>query len=346
MELTQGNLLEADVEALVNTVNCVGIMGKGIALQFKKAFPENYEAYRKACKAEEVRPGRMFIFRTGRLHNPKFIVNFPTKRHWKGKSRIEDIESGLRALVTDVRELQIRSIAVPPLGCGFGGLAWDEVRPLIAAAFATIPDVHVLLFEPKGAPKPSQQPDRTARPRLTLARALFLKLIERYGVLDYSCSLLELQKLAYFLQESGQRLRLPFVRHFYGPYADNLNKVLEKLEGHFTEGYDGDRKPGNVISLKEGAIAEADRFLSDKPDARSRLDRVSRLIEGFETPYSMELLSSVHWVAAREKPNAVDSEMAIQRIQEWNDRKKRLLKPRHVRIAWKQLDDCGWLNST
>ena len=147
-----GNLLEANAEALVNTVNCVGFMGKGIALQFKQAWPDNFEAYARASKAGEIRPGRMFIWETGRMINPKFIINFPTKRHWRGKSKIEDIKSGLRALIGEVRHLGIRSIAVPPLGCGNGGLNWKDVRPLIEAAFAEIPDVEVLLYRPQGAP--------------------------------------------------------------------------------------------------------------------------------------------------------------------------------------------------
>jgi len=146
-----GNLLEADVEALVNAVNCVGVMGKGIALQFKQTFPDNFKAYEKACKAGDVEPGKMFIVPTNRAQNPKFIVNFPTKRHWKGKSRIEDVESGLVALIRDVEELGIMSIAVPPLGCGLGGLEWSDVKPLIVQAFSVVPAVRVLLYEPAGA---------------------------------------------------------------------------------------------------------------------------------------------------------------------------------------------------
>ena len=138
IEHTQGNLLSADAEALVNTVNCVGYMGKGIALQFKQAFPGNFKAYQRACKAEEVQPGRMFVFETGGLVNPRYIINFPTKRHWRGNSRMADIESGLEDLVAAVRRLGIRSIAIPPLGSGLGGLDWQQVRPRIEAAFADL----------------------------------------------------------------------------------------------------------------------------------------------------------------------------------------------------------------
>jgi O-acetyl-ADP-ribose deacetylase (regulator of RNase III) len=157
IHITEGNLLQAQAEALVNTVNCVGYMGKGIALQFKQAFPANFREYEAACKAEQVQPGRMLIHDNGRLALPYYIINFPTKRHWRAKSRLEDIRSGLDALVDDVRRLGIRSIAVPPLGCGLGGLDWDDVRPLIEQAFAALPDVRCCMH-PRAHPRPRACP--------------------------------------------------------------------------------------------------------------------------------------------------------------------------------------------
>ncbi|MFN0009599.1 MAG: macro domain-containing protein [Planctomycetota bacterium] len=143
--------MQADAEVLVNAVNCVGIMGKGIALQFKLTFPENFEAYRDACRRGDVIPGRMHVFATGRPGNPRFIVNFPTKRHWRESSRLEDIEAGLSALTQEIRRLGVHSIALPPLGCGLGGLDWQVVRPCIEAAFAEVPHVRVRLYEPADA---------------------------------------------------------------------------------------------------------------------------------------------------------------------------------------------------
>jgi O-acetyl-ADP-ribose deacetylase (regulator of RNase III) len=148
IEMKQGNLLELDVEALVNAVNCVGVMGKGIALQFKQMFPEVFEQYKIACVAGEVIPGRVLTVQTGRLFNPQYIIHFPTKRHWREHSRLEDVQSGLVALTAEVECLGIQSIAIPPLGCGNGGLDWVVVQPLIVAAFASLPDVQVCLFEP------------------------------------------------------------------------------------------------------------------------------------------------------------------------------------------------------
>src|SRR6266700_7336411 len=150
----------------------------------------------------------MFVFDNSRLINPRHIINFPTKRHWRGKSRITDIESGLKALIEEVRRLNVRSIAVPPLGCGLGGLDWRKVRPMIEQAFAALQEVRVLLFEPAGAPEARQMPVRTKRPKLTVARALFIRLMDQYAAQSYRLTLLEIQKLAYFLQEAGQPLKL------------------------------------------------------------------------------------------------------------------------------------------
>ncbi len=150
IELTKGDLLQADAEALVNTVNCVGVMGKGIALQFKRTYPENYKTYRRICKRGELRTGMMLVHETGSMFNPRFIINFPTKQHWKGRSKLEYIDTGLIALVEEIESRKISSIAIPALGCSNGGLEWSEVRPRIEKALAAVPDVHVLLFEPQG----------------------------------------------------------------------------------------------------------------------------------------------------------------------------------------------------
>ena len=347
IEVGKGNLLEADVEALVNTVNCDGFMGKGIALQFKQAFPENFKAYQKACRAGEMVLGRMFVFDTRGLVHPRFIINFPTKNHWRDKSRIADIETGLQVLVEDVRNLGIRSIAVPPLGCGLGGLKWRDVGPRIERAFTALSDVRTIVFEPQGAPDAKAMPVRTQRPVMTRARALCVMLMERYAALEYDCTLLEVQKLAYFLQAAEEPLRLDFVRGKYGPYAAKLNKVLEVMEGHFIRGYGDSQDPGAEIELLPGAAAEADQLLSQNEESLARLEHVTELIEGFETPYGMELLATVHWVAhfgvtANSRPASTPEE-AVRQVRSWNPRKKHLFRPEHVIIAWQNLGQLGWL---
>ena len=215
IQYKSGDILAEDAEALVNTVNCVGVMGRGIARQFKKRFPDNFKAYEVACRQGEIEPGRMFVFETGQLTNPRFVINFPTKRHWRGKTRIEDVETGLEALVEEIRIRGIRSVAVPPLGCGLGGLDWAEVRPRIERALAELPEVRVVVFEPTGAPAPGKQAKTGKVPAMTPGRAALVGLMDRYlaGLMDPFITLLEVHKLMYFMQEAGEPLNCVTSRH-------------------------------------------------------------------------------------------------------------------------------------
>jgi O-acetyl-ADP-ribose deacetylase (regulator of RNase III) len=346
IQIAHGNLLRAPVEALVNTVNTEGVMGKGIALQFRVAYPRMFDAYLAACRAGEVRLGRMHVFDLGGLADgPRWIINFPTKGHWRAKSRIEDIEAGLRDLVATIRRLQIKSIAIPPLGCGNGGLPWDQVRSLIANALSEVPDVAVQLFAPEGAPKAPEMPNRTARPDMTAGRAVLITLMDRYlnAILDPLVTLLEVHKLMYFMQEAGQELRLQYKAGKYGPYATNLRQVLIKLEGHMLQGYgDGDDKPGKPLDLLPGAVDEAQEFLVGQVDVLDRMQRVGNLIDGFEDAYGMELLSSVHWAMTHSSDAKNDPNAAIAVVHGWNDRKRKLLKPDHLRSAWERLKRDEW----
>jgi O-acetyl-ADP-ribose deacetylase (regulator of RNase III) len=332
----EGDLLGTYAEALVNTVNTVGVMGKGIALQFKQAFPDNYKAYEAACKRGEVEPGKMFVFHRS-TSNPRIIINFPTKKHWRGKSKIGDIESGLRALIAVVKKEHIRSIALPPLGCGNGGLNWGDVRPRIERAFSEVPEVTVQLFYPEGAPKADDMKIATKLPSMTPSRAVILELLSRYALPGYRLTLLEIQKLAYFLQEAGEPLKLDFQKQRYGPYAENLHFVLQRMEGHFVRGY-GDRSRDVSLDLYPEAVREAEQFLSADSDTHARLTRVSKLIEGYETPYGLELLSTVHWVAVHETPDAKrDPKSAISGVVSWNEHKRKTFTPERITSAWNRL---------
>jgi O-acetyl-ADP-ribose deacetylase (regulator of RNase III) len=336
-----GDILREDAEALVNTVNCVGIMGRGIALQFKNDFPENFKAYEAACDREEIQPGKMFVFETRTLTNPKFIINFPTKRHWRGKSRMEDIDSGLKALVEEIRVRGIRSIAIPPLGSGLGGLNWTEVRRRIVEALRGVNDLRVIVFEPNSAPVATKSREV---PTMTPGRAALVVLMHRYlgGLMDPFVTLLEVHKLMYFMQEAGEPLRLQYAKAPYGPYAENLRHVLRAVEGHLVAGYaDGGDAPEKQIELVPGAVNDAETFLSDKSETVARFDRVGKLVEGFETPFGLELLATVHWVASRENVRNVDD--AVTKVYAWNDRKKRF-SPRQIGIAFDALESKGWLN--
>ena len=343
IQYTRGNILDSEAEAFVNTVNCVGVMGRGIALQFKKAFPENFKAYAAACRRKEVQPGRLFVFETGQLTPPRLIINFPTKRHWRGKSRIEDIEAGLEALSRLIQDRAIRSIALPPLGCGLGGLNWPDVRHRMEAALGGLPDVRIVIYEPQGAAHSNVMVRTREVPRMTPGRAALVGLMDRYlaGLLDPFVTLLEVHKLTYFMQEAGEPLRLRYRKGLYGPYAENLRHVLHALEGHVIAGYDdGGDRPDKQLSLMPGAVEEAAQALAEHSPTRARFERVSSLVEGFESPFGLELLSTVHWVMTREGANM--QEDIEQRTYAWNPR-KRQFTPRQIALAARVLRQRGWV---
>ena len=341
IEQGSGNLLSADVDALVNTVNTLGVMGKGIALQFKRAFPANFRAYREACTRGDVRLGQVRAFDTGAIGPRRFILNFPTKMHWRNDSRLDDVATGLDSLVDTVRELGVTSVAIPALGCGNGGLAWGDVRPLIERACARMAGVRAIVYPPEGAPPPAEMPNETPRPPLSEARALLLAAISVYlgrarlqEVRD-GISELEIQKLAYFLQVLGAPLRLTFVRGTYGPYAPALSRTLDALEGHNLTGL-GDRSarvtefaPINPIPASADA---AERLVAEHPAELQRLASLLELVEGFETPYSLELLATVHFASGHE-PTTADPGALAERVASWSLRKARMFTAKHVELA-------------
>lgn len=344
INFTTGDILKSNAEALVNTVNCVGVMGRGIALQFKNAFGDNFEAYAQACEAHEVEPGRMFVFERRRLDNPRYIINFPTKRHWRGKSRMEDIDSGLGDLVRVIKARNIKSIAIPPLGSGLGGLDWREVRPRIEAAMAALSDVDVIVFEPAGAPTAQEMVSSTVVPKMTPGRAALVVLIHRYlsGLLDPFVTLLEVHKLMYFMQEAGEGLRLDYAKAPYGPYAQNLRHVLRAVEGHLISGYaDGGDAPDKQLELVPGAVGDAEDLLRASAETRERFDRVGRLVAGFESPFGLELLATVHWVASRGDAPTISA--VVAETYAWGDRKRRFTEEQ-IRLAYDVLRQQGWLD--
>ncbi len=339
-----GDIFEEDAEALVNSVNCVGIMGRGIALQFKNVFPDNFKAYKDACDHGEVRPGQVFVYESGQLTNPRYILNFPTKRHWRAKSRMEDIESGLASLIREIEARGIRSIAMPPLGSDLGGLRWEDVRPRIEDALGSLDNLKVTVFEPGSAPADGRPNRSTNVPKMTLGRAALVSLMRRYldGLLDPFVSLLEVHKLMYFMQVVGEPLRLHFEPGPYGPYAVNLRHSLRDMEGHLISGYaDGGATPSKQLELVPGAVEDADAYLREEPVTKNRLDGVADLVEGFESPFGLELLATVHWLAS-EHPQARDAEI-VGHTYAWNDRKKQFSE-RQIRVALRVLRAKGWLN--
>lgn len=343
IEYKQGDILRENADAIINTVNCVGVMGRGIALQFKKAFPQNFLAYAAACKKKEVQPGKMFVFETRLLTNPRYIINFPTKRHWRGASRMEDIDAGLKALVETILQYGIQSIAIPPLGSGLGGLDWTEVKPRIEAALQPLTDLRVMIYDPQGAPAAEKMVLNRKVPKMTAGRAALVELMSRYlgGLLDPYVTLLEVHKLMYFMQAAGEPLQLKYQKAAYGPYAENLRHVLNAIEGHLVSGYaDGGDAPDKTLQLVPGAVEDAAAFLQQHPDTRERFDKVSVLVEGFESPFGLELLSTVHWIMKNETVNAIND--VVNHTYAWNER-KRQFTPRQIELAMQVLVSKGWV---
>lgn len=348
IHFTQGNLLEARAEALVNTVNTVGVMGKGIALMFKERFEDNFRLYAAACKAQQVRTGKMFVTEPRELDGPRWVVNFPTKQHWRSPSQMVWVVQGLQDLRRFLLEHQVKSIAIPPLGAGNGGLDWAAVREQISLALGDLQEVDITVFEP--TPQYLNVAKRTGVEKLTPARALIAELVRRYWVLGMECSLLEIQKLAWFLERSIERfgpdnpLNLQFVAHKYGPYANRLAHLLNNLDGSYLhcDKRISDADPLDVIWFDDDRKAFLDAYLKTeaKPYAQA-LEHTAALIDGFESPFGMELLATVDWLLSQEGvPATVEGVRAG--LQRWPagaaERKSSLFDDRAIGIALDRLE--------
>lgn len=345
MKYTQGNLLDAPVEALVNTVNTVGVMGKGIALMFKERFPQNMKAYAAACKKQQVITGKMFITETGELMGPRWIVNFPTKQHWRADSQMAWIEEGLQDLRRFLIDNRVRSIAIPPLGAGNGGLNWPDVQTRIESALADIPDTEILIYTP--TEKYQNVVKSTGVKKLTPARAMIAELVRRYSVLGMECSLLEIHKLAWFLQRAinqhhlDDALKLRFEAHFYGPYATNLSHLLNALDGSYlnAEKRIPDSQPLDMIWFNDRQKEHVNTYLHR--EAKSwlpALEQVSQLIDGFESPFGMELLATVDWLLTEEncQPTLSSVKEGVRHWpagKKWADRKLTLFNDSSLQLA-------------
>ena len=346
---TQGNLLAARAEALVNTVNTVGVMGKGIALMFKERFDDNFRRYAAACKAKEVQTGKMFVTPVHELDGPRWIVNFPTKQHWRAPSRMEWVAEGLQDLRRFLVEHRVKSIAIPPLGAGNGGLEWTDVREQIELALGDL-DIDILVFEP--TTQYQNVAKRAGVEKLTPARALIAELVRRYWVLGMECSLLEIQKLAWFLERAIEHynpndnpLNLQFAPHKYGPYANRLDHLLNNLDGSYlhSEKRISDADPLDVIWFDDERKAFVQTYLKSEAKAYTQaLESTAALIDGFESPFGMELLATVDWLLAREGV-AANVPALREGLRRWRGgpdaatRKDRLFDDRALGIALERL---------
>ena len=334
IKYTTGNIIEANTEALVNTVNTVGVMGKGIALAFKKSFPNNYKIYRQACQDKEFNIGDLLVTNTGQL-TPKYIVNFPTKKHWRGRSKIEFVEIGMHELVKEINLKGIKSIAIPPLGCGNGGLNWNDVKPIILKNLEKLENkIEVIIYEPGYN---NQRIKSKKQIKLTPARAMLLTALKDYQILGYSINLLVTQKLAYFLQRFGEPLNLQYEKGHYGPYSHRLQHLVKYLNGYYLNFKHEETKPSTLVYLNNLNKVELYNQENLTSEQNKRLQDVQNLIEGFESPYGLELLATVDFIYKQK--NIEHTEDIISQIGDWTKRKKKIMKPFHIKVAHQRLKE-------
>ncbi|OQP65836.1 phosphatase [Niastella vici] len=335
-----GNLLDSKAEALVNTVNTVGVMGKGIALQFKEAFRNNLKKYLDACKAKELQPGKLLVVRDqNALLGEKIIINFPTKTHWRQPSRYEYIEAGLIELSKVIKDEKIKSIAIPPLGCGNGGLEWDRVKSQIEKYLSNV-DAEVFIYQPNSEVKAILQKENTKKDaKLTPARAQLLYLLFYYESLGEYSSLFSANKLAFVLQTLGEDLRLKFIKHHYGPYSHQIGHVLYALNGIYITGLEQkEAKPFEPLMLNYKKLNEVQEYVNKELsfEQKERLKNSIKLIDGFQSELSLEILASVAYILL-ENPSLSNEEVFNEVT--WTDRKKKLFKKSYVDIAYRHLHD-------
>ena len=342
IKFLKGDLLQSDAEALVNTVNTVGVMGKGIALQFKNQYPYNYKLYKEACKKGELKVGEVLVVKDGDILCKKYIINFPTKEHWRSPSEISYIQQGLDALKDSIKEYNIKSIAIPPLGCGNGGLDWNIVKPMIITALGDVEiDIHV--YEPNIQIKKILQSEKnTTTKKLTPGKAMLLYLMFHYESVGDISSLFSANKLAYFLQESGENLKLNFQPHHYGPYSVQVNHVLYSINGIYLKGLEqNESKAFEPLLLNYEKYQEVEAYVHNqlKSQQLDRLKSVLTLIQGFESTYALELLASVDFSSKQEGIKTVEDVKG--HIKKWNRRKANLFKDEHIELAYNHLKEYG-----
>jgi O-acetyl-ADP-ribose deacetylase (regulator of RNase III) len=330
-----GDMFQENADAIVNTVNCVGVMGKGVALEFKHRWPDNFRAYKRLCDRGELRPGKVYIHQEGDVLNGRnrFLINFPTKDHWRAKSKIEFIDRGLDDFVVQVKRLQIKSVAMPPLGCGNGGLEWSEVKALITKKLSAVQDVDFVVFAPGSDPLPQQ-----ADVRMTFERALLLKAFNDLAVyFDGRLTRITMQKITYFLQEVGVGFGLNFARNEFGPYSPELRDAFESMERQgLIEGF---TSPDRETVVTRTGIELAKDYLKgeDLERAEKLIERVGQLVDGYESPYGLELLSSVHFLATRENHQSLDG--IVEALGQWGESKGSKFDPAVVSGAYQRLTE-------
>ena len=324
--------------ALINTVNTDGVMGKGIALQFKKAYPSNFKLYAEACKNNEIGIGRLFLTKDSNLNSgEKIIINFPTKKSWKKPSEYSFIEEGLDDLITNIEHHQIKSIAIPPLGAGNGGLDWERVKKIIEQKLAHL-DIDLFVYEPTTQIIEHLKSERV---KLTDARALLLYLLYDLVRNGEFVSEFSSEKACYFLQRFGARkyFKLEFEPNFYGPYSGKVRFVLNALNGSYIMGYsDMNKKPFEPLTLVADGFESVKDHIESKDELLKIAQKTIEFLNGFYSDFSLELLSSIDYLAI--KYHTTDKLIITKKLEEWSDRKRSLYSdPKYIDISISHIEN-------
>lgn len=328
-----GNIFDSDAAALVNTVNTVGIMGKGVALQFKNRYPNNYHAYQRACKNGDIAIGKLLVVSDGDAFSNKLIINFPTKTDWRQSSEITYIEQGLVDLRRIITQYNIRSIALPPLGSGNGGLDWVEVKKRIEQYLTDLNDVDIYVYEPSQQIREYLRKERVA---LTPARAMLLAVLYDLVSQGEYVSEFSSEKVCYFLQcfGAGKYFNLKFNPCYYGPYSGKVRYVLNALNGSYIMGYSAmDKKPFEPLSLLPDAYQDVINMINSNEEYKLIVNNTKQFLQGYYSDYCLELLSSVDYLMKQHHDVDLNIDDIHSQLALWSERKNRLFDNAHIATA-------------
>lgn len=286
----------------------------------------------------------MFIFDNQDMiedRKPRYLINFPTKDHWRSNSKLEFIHDGLDDLVEQLKKLDIKSVAIPPLGCGNGGLDWAEVKPLIEEKLNPVEGIEFYVFEPKEQQIVSEFSEiALVDLKMTEERAILFKtfaVMTKY--FGGSLTPISAQKITYFLQVLGVNFNLKFAKEKYGPHSETLSDAFKRMEeANYIAGYTEKKE----IEITDKACIAANDFLQDNANAEDIIHRLSLLIDGFESPYGMELLATVHYLAKDEAEP--DIQNVISSVHDWSPRKEKIFLPENIENAFRRLQTDGLIN--
>jgi uncharacterized protein YwgA/O-acetyl-ADP-ribose deacetylase (regulator of RNase III) len=350
----EGNIFNSKAQTLVNTVNCVGVMGKGIALGFRKRFPAMHDDYVQRCKRGEVRLGRPYLYRQP---EPPWILNFPTKDHWRSMSRLSDIEKGLEYLLGRYKSWGIESLAMPPLGSGHGGLEWHVVGPTLHRYLSRL-EIPVELYVPHGTPHEELQPaffqpSLTDEPEVSFSRIspAWVALLSTLARLEHQrfrprVGRMLFQKLAYFGTASGLDLGLTYSRGSYGPFAPNLKQYVSHL---INNGLITETRRGNMIEVQLGTTFEAAEraFHGEVRRYEPQIDRLVDLFARMRTRDS-EIASTVHFTTGELRGSLgrrPTEREVLNAVMDWKQRRKPPFDPDEVATAIRGLNVLGWIEA-